>query len=940
MGKVRHRKRTRDARVAAASAPLTAPTAQGDPTSSTANTADGEAAGQQGLKKGARRDQEMGELLDKLRSSEGRERAFAASTISSLILTLPPLQLRLLLSRNLIGLLIERVSALPTPSATSPPPPYYDLTTAIESLGALRNLAVSSPPHILSEMHNKRLLLPLTTIHIPLLAHFLPSQLGPAPQPQKPSFPATPEQRRAVEDANEAQDTLRRSFWDWSENVCVLLWCLAESNTKILGSLNAHAQGIVGLCMGYLAESALGIERNAQVAELADEQGGRGAMEVESKKPKKKDVKKEQAKKVRVPLFVVVAAAQALYAFVSDNHPAHTHLLSSSTSFSFSPALASLLSILLTPTSPVPAESDDWAQLRVLAFGTVLEIAKGRSKRRDVEAVRAALRSDEAQEVLLGLVKEANLDAAVEEAKKVASEIDPTALPSAKPDPSSPSSRLASLERQSQTLQLALEVLSEWLASGVPDSSSFGASQGAGDEDEQDEAEDEEWGGISMDVEGDVEMGSDEDEDEGMVGAGEKKEEADGIIRRRRGDTPVEGGADAMLDDLEATADSDDERDAADENGSSKALALLGDSLPLQLLALARPTTALSFLSPPAFAPHDLDKPASSNGLISTSASDAFLVPSSLSTLSEAITTIHVRALEALNNLYITLSRAFEKAKKAADKNRLRRNPKELQKVFETSLELVMGALEAAHKHVPAVAQQAQETSGKKGKKQAQQQQQAQPDEVEEVQERRMEIVMAGSGVVWGCVRLGLSPESSKDSIVVGPDTTPFLIQRVYPSAFAAAQTPAGEAIRVRTLGALGEIGRRADVPEQENAQIGRFMLSLLPTSRAAVVTGTVPPSVASTPDILLQAIDSFIDLYADEDRSYDVPVFRQGQMLEDLDRSVQGVRAAIKKVDRNKFPELRARADGAMENLTAFVQYRKDVVKQAGRRRAEGKAE
>lgn len=564
---------------------------------------------------------------------------------------------------------------------------------------------------------------------------------------------------------------------------------------------------------------------------------------------------------------------------------------------------------------------------------------------------------------------------------------DPTALPSAKPDPSSPSSRLASLERQSQTLQLALEVLSEWLASGVPDSSSFGASQGAGDEDEQDEAEDEEWGGISMDVEGDVEMGSDEDEDEGMVGAGEKKEEADGIIRRRRGDTPVEGGADAMLDDLEATADSDDERDAADENGSSKALALLGDSLPLQLLALARPTTALSFLSPPAFAPHDLDKPASSNGLISTSASDAFLVPSSLSTLSEAITTIHVRALEALNNLYITLSRAFEKAKKAADKNRLRRNPKELQKVFETSLELVMGALEAAHKHVPAVAQQAQETSGKKGKKQAQQQQQAQPDEVEEVQERRMEIVMAGSGVVWGCVRLGLSPESSKDSIVRILSSAHLRVpaesfrRAGCRSRYDTVPHPASVSFRFRSCTDTGwrsdprsdarcargdwTTGGRAGAGEcgastssrwrsgarlssesltihtcRVSQQIGRFMLSLLPTSRAAVVTGTVPPSVASTPDILLQAIDSFIDLYADEDRSYDVPVFRQGQMLEDLDRSVQGVRAAIKKVDRNKFPELRARADGAMENLTAFVQYRKDVVKQAGRRRAEGKAE
>ena len=53
---------------------------------------------------------------------------------------------------------------------------------------------------------------------------------------------------------------------------------------------------------------------------------------------------------------------------------------------------------------------------------------------------------------------------------------------------------------------------------------------------------------------------------------------------------------------------------------------------------------------------------------------------------------------------------------------------------------------------------------------------------------------------------------------MVGPDTTPFLIQHVYPSAFAAVQTPAGEAIRVRTLGALGWIGRRKGVSAEENA--------------------------------------------------------------------------------------------------------------------------
>lgn len=77
---------------------------------------------------------------------------------------------------------------------------------------------------------------------------------------------------------------------------------------------------------------------------------------------------------------------------------------------------------------------------------------------------------------------------------------------------------------------------------------------------------------------------------------------------------------------------------------------------------------------------------------------------------------------------------------------------------------------------------------------------------------------------------------------------------------------------------------------------IGRFLLSLLPASRAAVVTNSAPPTVAATPDILLEAIDSFIDLYADEERDYDVPVFRQGGMLDELDRSVQGVRAAVRR--------------------------------------------
>ncbi|GAA5911439.1 hypothetical protein JCM8208_005060 [Rhodotorula glutinis] len=949
MGKVRHRKQTRAARVAASAAPLTDTS---DPTTNSHPNQHREG------KKGQRRDTEMQDLLDKLRAPEGRDRVFAASTLSSLILSLPPMQLRLLLSRNLIGLLIERLSTLSapsSPSSSSTPPPSDDLSTAIESLGALRNFAVSSPPHILSEMHNKRLLLPLATVHLPLLAHFLPHQLAPPPAPVKPALPATAEQRRAADAANEAHDTLRRSFWDWTENVLTLVWCLAESNTKILAGLNAHAEQIVALCVALLDEDRLGIDK------LDGDEGaaGPGGMDVEGGKAlKKKDAKREKAKRLRVPLFVAVAAAQTLHAFISSNPAAHTHLLSSAGSFTFSPSLSTLLSILLTPAppssssrtsstsidaapaaTPSSADTDAWAQLRVLAFGSLLEIAKGRSKRRDAETVRDALRSDVAQGVLLGLVGSARLEDAVEEAKKVAGEIDPTALPNQHTTaPDSAAGKLAALERQSQTLQLALEVLSEWLASGLPAAGSFDGAPGGGAEGEEDDEEQEAWGGISMEVEGgdDIDMGASDGEGEDEAMGGDQVNEADGVIRRRRGDTPT--ADDSMLDDLAATAgdgddsdgDSGDDDDSAAETSAAKsgALALLS-SLPLQLLALSRPTS-LSFLSPSSFAPSPLDSPASASaasssaGLISTSASRTDLVPHNLAPLAEALTTVHVRATEALNNLYVVLSRAgAAKGASAGSK----RDAKELQSVFESALQLMLGALEGARAHSAAApALTATAASGKKGKGGDKAPQQQGGDEVDEVQERRLEVVMAAGGVVWGCVRLGLDPEHGA-GLVVGPDTTPFLIQQVYASPFAAQPTPSGEAIRVRTLGALGYLGRRKAVPAEENAQIGRFLLSLLP-SRTTSASSTSPSTVASTPDILLQAIDSLIDLYADEEREYDGPVFREGGMLQTLEGSVPGVRAAIKKVDRNKFPELRSRADGALDNLVAFVGYRKDVVK------------
>ncbi|GAA5858433.1 hypothetical protein JCM1840_001202 [Sporobolomyces johnsonii] len=883
MGKVRHRKRTRAARIDAANAPLAGPS---DPAATAGNGAaalDGNAGA--GDKKAVKKDQEFTSLLDKLRSAESRDRVWASSTLSSLLITLPPTHLRLLLSRNLIGLLIERLS-LPVPtSSPAPAPDADDLTTAVESLGALRNLAVSSPPHILSEMHNKRLLLPLLSSHLPLLLLYLPAQLAPAPAPLKPTLPATAAERKSVELANEAAETLRRVYWDWAENVLVLLWCLAESNTKILGSLNAQGDRIVELVMAFLREERVGIE-----GALDEEEGG---MNVDKGAKVKKGKKEKEAQKgSRVPLYVAVAAAQTLHAFVSSNPPSHPQLLASLDSSSFSPSLSSLLSILLTPSAPASKSADApeyWTQLRVLAFGILLELAKGRSKRRDVEKVREVLRENEARDVLLGLVEERKLDKWVEEGGKAASEIDPTAPPTPVPAPNSPLSRLSSLERQAQTLQLALEILSEYLASPLSSSSSAGPEMN----DDEEESE-EEWGGKSMDVEeGDIEM---DEDDEAMD---DEREVIDGDAVPGEDEDEMDG--DEMLDDLEAIAgSSDDEADEPAANGSSKT------SLPLQLLALTAPTS-LSFLPATSFSSATGDSDPSAPGLISTSATSSTpLLPASLSALSDALTTIHVRAVEALNNLFVSVAKG-KKGKKGG---------KEQQEVFEKVLELMHASLSAAEEAAKSKA--GKEKTGE--------------EEQDELEERRAELVSAGAGVVWGCARLGLDEGGS---LIVGPSTTPFLIQQVYNSPFAAAQTPQGEAVRVRVLGALGWIGRRRDVPVEENAQIGQFLLSLLPSppSRSAAPAPAASSTSTLTPDALLQVIDSFIDLYADEERDYDTPVFREGGMLPVLEASVAGVRAAIKKIDRKKFPELRGRADGALENLVAFVGYRKDVAKAQGRK-------
>lgn len=59
----------------------------------------------------------------------------------------------------------------------------------------------------------------------------------------------------------------------------------------------------------------------------------------------------------------------------------------------------------------------------------------------------------------------------------------------------------------------------------------------------------------------------------------------------------------------------------------------------------------------------------------------------------------------------------------------------------------------------------------------------------------------------------------------------------------------------------------------------------------------------------------------------YDVN-FRQGRFLEKLASSVEGVKKAVKAIDRRKEggKDLRRRGEEVRDNLLAFIQYRKEL--------------
>ncbi|KAF9909723.1 hypothetical protein EC991_008204 [Linnemannia zychae] len=143
-------------------------------------------------------------LIAKLSSPDANERAWAAAGASNLLMHDAGTR-RLMLSKNLIGALVERL----TDSVHE---------VVVEALGALRNLTVVGGDEVISEMYNKSVLTPVAAL-IPPLGIMIDAMLSGA----------------AI--TAEEQDK-RKTVWDWAENVISVIWAMAENSEKALKFVN------------------------------------------------------------------------------------------------------------------------------------------------------------------------------------------------------------------------------------------------------------------------------------------------------------------------------------------------------------------------------------------------------------------------------------------------------------------------------------------------------------------------------------------------------------------------------------------------------------------------------------------------------------------------------------------------------------------------------
>jgi hypothetical protein len=79
----------------------------------------------------------------------------------------------------------------------------------------------------------------------------------------------------------------------------------------------------------------------------------------------------------------------------------------------------------------------------------------------------------------------------------------------------------------------------------------------------------------------------------------------------------------------------------------------------------------------------------------------------------------------------------------------------------------------------------------------------------------------------------------------------------------------------------------------------------------------------SSTQLVVIEIMDALMEIFADGEKGYDIPVFVQGQVLLKLKEVLPLLRKRVKSIHPEKEADLRERADEVLENFVEFMKYK-----------------
>ncbi|RKP27498.1 armadillo-type protein [Syncephalis pseudoplumigaleata] len=176
-----------------------------------------------------------------------------------------------------------------------------------------------------------------------------------------------------------------------------------------------------------------------------------------------------------------------------------------------------------------------------------------------------------------------------------------------------------------------------------------------------------------------------------------------------------------------------------------------------------------------------------------------------------------------------------------------------------------------------------------------------QPRDTAEQEEMRQEILEGALDCLWSMARgLGASRIPATDAQI-----------QALINVAQGQMNSSSDHLRANCVGILGVVAQRRPHYIEMNQTIGHLLMMLV----------TQLPQ--TPPETVVEALNALYDVYDDAAHDYDAPVFVKHNYLEALRGSVPAVRQMVKQVDRRQHPMLRERAEEALVNLRAFIEYK-----------------